>query len=190
MAAGRRRAAHDRSSAPGRIRSHTRRARQRRRRSGNGPPAARNRRGRLCRHEHHAPIRVGLVGGRCRHETSVSPDFRCAGAPHSRLFGPHLLRFRMGRPARRADEHGRADQRRRAPGLCPQRIRHGDGWTACVFRCGHLAVVFPARGARRGSGDARTCPRGGQVSRADDAAGSHSPDARRRTRVPGSVGYP
>ena len=190
MAAGRRRAADDRSPAPGRIRSHARRARQRRRRSGNGPPAARNRRGRLCRHEHHAPIRVGLVGGGCRHETGVPPDFRRAGAPHARVFGPHLLRFRMGRSARRADEHGRADQRRRAPGLRPQRIRHADGRTACLFRRGHVAAVLPARGARGGSGDARTCPRGGQVSGADDAAGSHGADARRRTRVPRSVGYP
>ena len=180
MATGRRRAADDRHPSQGRIRSDARRAWQPKRRSGDGPAAARHRGGRLRGHEHHAAVRLGLVGGRPRNPTGVPPDIRRAGAAHARLFRPHLLRFRLERPARRADEHGRADQRRRAAGVRAQRLRHGHGRTACLFRRRDLAAVLPAGRARGRSGDARAGAGSGHVPRADDAAWSHRADARRR----------
>ena len=59
----------------------------RRRRSRDVAAAARNSGGRLRRHEHHAPVGVGLVRRRPGNPTRIPPDLRPARSARSGLFG-------------------------------------------------------------------------------------------------------
>ena len=99
------------------------------RRAGGGgrgaPPAALPGGRRLCGHEHHAAVGVGVVGQRHRHHAGDA-RFLPLGLGADRLAGgglcrPAVLRERLAGAARAQPQHGCADFARRHPGAWPCR---------------------------------------------------------------------